>query len=94
MSNPLPLNGPGVIRAVESALTAGGYTRRQSAVKALHDAYGTDSEDDVPDGTNGTTKSYNPPVRAVDPSQGHGNRQGPKTDPLLRALQSLASVGR
>lgn len=74
----MPLNGSGIIRRVARGLE---QAPRASAAELIRF---TLQEEDATDGTNGATKS-----RAVDPSQGFGNRRVKQRDPLAVALSRI-----
>ena len=84
----LPLNGDRLLNHLEGSL-------RMSPATALAQALAAEETqlDDVPDGTNGSVKSYEAPQRATDPSQGRGNphRRGKAQDPLLESLTAVVN---
>lgn len=85
---PVPLNGDRLLNHLEGSL------RQSPAVSLAQALEGIDAADDVPDGTNGSVKSYEARQRATDPSQGKGNshRRAKSQDPLLESL--IATVNR
>lgn len=75
----MPLNGSGIIRRVARGLE---QAPRASAAELIR--FTLSHDDDAPDGTGASTKS-----RAVDPSQGFGNRRVKQRDPLAVALSRI-----
>lgn len=96
MSNHIPLNGTRPLAKVHRALSG---PAAPSAADVLRAGFG-DQDEDAPDGTGGSTKSFpnaanedwNVPIRATDRSQGLGNTRPSTEDPLLKALRGLPSV--